>query len=130
MREAALRRGLKPPPPPPPGLAGRAVFPRPFRGTGAPRFYTAPPVLPAAALASRAVDLWHAGALEGRLAHCRLAQPLLLFLAVVVGGRLLDLRLELRYAALDVLLLARAVDDGGVVVVDMDAIGRAQPVER
>ena len=41
----------------------------------------------------------------------QLGQPLLELLAVVVGGRLLDLRAELLHAALDVLRLAGALDD-------------------
>ena len=42
-----------------------------------------------------------------------LGQPLLQLLAIIVGGRLLDLGANLRDAALDVRLLAGAVDDGG-----------------
>ena len=48
----------------------------------------------------------------------QLRQPLLQLLAVVVGGGLLDLGADLLDAALDVGLLAGAVDDGGVVLVD------------
>ena len=64
------------------------------------------------------LDLGGAADLDDRHAAGELGQPLLQLLAVVVGGRLLDLRLDLRDAALDVLLLARAVDDRGVVLVD------------
>ena len=52
------------------------------------------------------------------------------FSLVVVGGRLLDLRLDLLDAALDVGLLAGAVDDGRVVLVDRHLLGAAQHVER
>ena len=52
------------------------------------------------------LDLGGAADLDDRHAAGQLGQPLLQLLAVVVGGRLLDLRLELRDAALDVLLLA------------------------
>ena len=76
------------------------------------------------------LDLGGAADLDDRHAAGQLGQPLLQLLAVVVGGRLLDLRLELRDPALDVLLLARAVDDGGVVLVDMHLLGGAQHVER
>ncbi len=59
-----------------------------------------------------------------------LGEPLLQLLAVVVGGRLLDLRLDLIDARLDVLLLAGAVDDRGVVLGDRHALGAAEHVER
>src|ERR1044072_7051928 len=76
------------------------------------------------------LDLGGAADLDDRHAAGELGQALLQLLAVVVGGRFFDLRLELRDPALDVLLLAGAVDDGGVVLVDMDALGGAQHVER
>ena len=75
------------------------------------------------------LDLGGAADLDDRHAAGQLGQPLLQLLAVIVGGRLLDLRLELRDPALDVLLLARAVDDGGVVLVDMHLLGGAQHVQ-
>src|SRR5712671_4914676 len=59
-----------------------------------------------------------------------LRQALLEFLAVVVGGRLLDLRLDLANPAFDVLLLARAVDDRGVLLLDAHLLGLAEHVER
>src|SRR4030095_4253013 len=59
----------------------------------------------------------------------QLRQPLLQLLAVVVGGVLLDLRPDLRDAALDLLLLAGAVDDRRVVLVDADPLGPAKHVE-
>jgi hypothetical protein len=51
-----------------------------------------------------------------------LGESLLELLPVVVRGRVLDLVAELRAPALDVLLRAGAVDDGGVVLVDLDAL--------
>ena len=56
----------------------------------------------------------------------QLGQTLLQLLAVVVGGGLLDLRANLLHAALDLAVLAAAVDDGGVVLVDGDALGGAE----
>jgi len=50
-------------------------------------------------------------------------QPLLQFFLVVVGGGLLDLRLDLIDARLDVGLLAGAVDDRGVLLVDHHLLG-------
>src|SRR5262249_62334456 len=63
-------------------------------------------------------------------AAAQLPQPLLQLLAVVVAGRLLDLGADLLDAALDVGLLAGPIDDGGVVLVDNDALGAAEVVER
>src|SRR5262249_26261612 len=45
-------------------------------------------------------------------------------------GRLLDLLPDLAGAALDVLLLAGAIDDRGVLLLDADLLGLAQHVER
>src|SRR6218665_1653512 len=61
----------------------------------------------------------------GHAAH-ELGQPLLELLAIVVARGLLDLGADLLHARLDVLLLTRTVDDGGVVLVDGDALGAAQ----
>src|SRR5262249_55934826 len=58
-----------------------------------------------------------------------LRQALLELLAVVVGRGLVDLGAELLDAALDLLLLAGAVDDRGVVLVDRDALGAAEVFE-
>ena len=66
---------------------------------------------------------------HGHAAH-QLGQPLLQLLAVVVGGRLLDLGADLLDPALDVLGVARALDDGGVVLVDGDLLGPAEVLER
>jgi hypothetical protein len=45
----------------------------------------------------------------------KFCQPLLQLFAIIIGRRLLDLRLDLGNAALDVLLLAGAVDDRGIL---------------
>ncbi len=55
-----------------------------------------------------------------------LGEALLELLAVVVAGGLLDLGLDLGLAVVDVLLLARAFDDRGVVLVDLDRLGLAE----
>src|SRR6185437_4777111 len=59
----------------------------------------------------------------------QLGEALLQLLLVVVRGGLLDLRLDLRDAALDVLLLAGTADDGGVLLVDADLLAGAEHVE-
>ena len=58
-----------------------------------------------------------------------LGEPLLQLLAIVVGGGLLDLRLELIDAGLDVGLRAGAVDDRGVLLIDHHLLGAAEHVE-
>jgi hypothetical protein len=58
-----------------------------------------------------------------------LREPLLELLAIVVGGRVLDLVADLVDAAVDVLLGARAVDDDGVVLVDHHPLGLAEVLE-
>ena len=67
-----------------------------------------------AVLALLDLDLGGAADLDDGNATGELGQPLLQLLLVVVRGRLLDLRLDLADAGLDVLLLAGAVDDGRV----------------
>ena len=62
---------------------------------------------------------------DGNAAN-QLGQTLLQLLAVVVGGGLLDLRANLLHAAFDLGILAAAVDDRGVVLVDGDALGGAE----
>src|SRR5881398_1860934 len=52
-----------------------------------------------------------------------LRQPLLQFLAIVIGGGLLDLLLDLADAGFDVLLLAGAIHDRGLLLVDDDLFG-------
>ena len=58
-----------------------------------------------------------------------LGQAFLELLAVVVGGGLFDLTADLVDAALDVGALAVAFDDGGVFLVDRDALGAAEVFE-
>src|SRR5690606_14903398 len=62
---------------------------------------------------------------DGDAAH-ELGQALLELLAVVVAGGVLDLAADLGLTTLDLLLAARAVDDRGVVLVDLDALGLAE----
>ena len=78
------------------------------------------------------LDLGLGGAADAddRDAAGELGQPLLQLLLVVVGGGLLDLRLDLADARRDVGLVAGAVDDGGRVLVDQHALGAPEHVER
>jgi hypothetical protein len=62
---------------------------------------------------------------DHRHAAGQLGEPLLKLLAVVVGGRLLDLLADLGAAAFDVLLGPGAVDDRGVLLLDRDLLGPA-----
>ena len=59
----------------------------------------------------------------------QLGEALLELLAVVVGGGLVDLVADLLDAAFDGLGVALAFDDGGVVLVDGDALGAAEVLE-
>src|SRR5204863_8360599 len=59
-----------------------------------------------------------------------LGKALLELLTVVVRSGLLDLRADLGDAAFEVALLARAVDDRGVFLLDDDLLGLAEHVER
>src|SRR5213592_4554491 len=59
-----------------------------------------------------------------------LRQPLLELFLVVIGRGLLDLGLDLRLAALDLVVLALAVYERGVVLIHDDALGAAEIVER
>ena len=68
--------------------------------------------------------------LDDRDAAGELGQTLLELLLVEVGVGVLDLGLDLVDAGLDVLLLAGAVDDRGVVLGDLDGLGAAEHVER
>src|SRR6476619_1486254 len=72
----------------------------------------------------RAADADH------RDAAGELGQTLLQLLTVVVRGGFLDLRLDLVDAGLDIGLLAGAVDDGGVLLVDHHLLGATEHVER
>ena len=83
-----------------------------------------------AILALLHLDLGGAADADHRNAARELGQTLLQLLAVVVRGGLLDLRLDLRYARLDVGLLAGAVDDRGVFLVDHHLLGAAEHVDR
>src|SRR6185369_5012237 len=58
-----------------------------------------------------------------------LREPLLEFLAIVVGSRLFDLRAQSLDATFDVILLAVAFNDRGVVFVDRDLLGAAEIFE-
>jgi hypothetical protein len=72
------------------------------------------------------LDLGGRADLDDGDAAGELGEALLELLAVVVGGGLLDLGADLLDAALDVGLLAGAVDDRGVVLVDRDLLGAAE----
>src|ERR1700685_3865165 len=56
----------------------------------------------------------------------QLRQPLLQLLAVVVAGGLVDLAANFFYAAFDLVVLALAFDDGGVVLVDGELLALAE----
>ncbi len=75
------------------------------------------------------LDLGRAADADHRDAAGEFCETLLQLLAVVVRGGLLDLRLDLVDAGLDVLFLAGAVDDRGVFLVDHDFSGTAQHVD-
>ena len=75
-------------------------------------------------------DFGRAADADHRDAARELGQTLLQLLAVVVRGGLLDLRLDLRHAGFDVGLLAGAVDDRGVLLVDHHLLGAAEHRER
>ena len=62
---------------------------------------------------------------NGHAAH-ELGQAFLELFAVVVGGAVFDLGADLLHAGLDVVALASAVNDGGVFLVDHDALGGAK----
>ena len=83
-----------------------------------------------AVLALLHLDLGRAADADHRDAAGELGQPLLELLAIIVRRGLLDLRLDLGDAGLDVGLLAGAVDDGGVLLVDHHLLGAAEHVER
>ena len=71
-----------------------------------------------AVLALLDLDLGAAADTDHRDAAGELGQPLLQFLAVVIRGGLLDLRLDLVDAGDDVVLVTGAVDDRRVLLVD------------
>src|SRR6478736_1941919 len=72
------------------------------------------------------LDLGRTADADDRHAARQLGETLLQLLLVVVGGRVLDLRLDLRNPPLDVLLLAGAIDNRGVLLLDAHALGRAE----
>src|SRR5438477_962155 len=76
------------------------------------------------------LDLGGAADLDDGDTAGELGQALLELLAVVVRGGLLDLGADLGDAALEVGLLARTVDDRGVLLLDDDLLGLAEHVER
>src|SRR6516165_2439459 len=82
-----------------------------------------------AILALLHLDLGRAADADHRDAACELGQTLLQLLAVVIRGGLLDLRLDLADARLDVGPLAGAVDNRGVLLVDYHLLGAAEHVE-
>src|SRR5690606_12448772 len=76
------------------------------------------------------LDLGRAADADHRDAASELGETLLELLTVVVRGGLLDLLLDLGDAALDLFLLAGAVDDRGVLLLDAHLLGAAEHVER
>src|SRR3954449_1080601 len=83
-----------------------------------------------AVLALLDLDFGRAADADHRDAACELGQTLLQLLTVVVRGGFLDLRLDLRHAGFDVRLLAGAVDDRGVFLVDHHLLGAAEHGDR
>ena len=67
------------------------------------------------------------------LDHCyaasQLGQTLLQLLAIVIGGSFLDLLADLVNAGFDISLGASAINDGGVVLVDLNALGLTQVLQ-
>ncbi len=82
-----------------------------------------------AVLALLHFDFGGAADADHRNAAGQLGQTFLQLFLVIVAGGLFDLGLDLGDAGLDVGLLAGAIDDGGVVLVDADLLGRAQHVD-
>jgi len=76
------------------------------------------------------LDLGRAADADHRDAARELGETLLQLLAVIVGGGLLDLRLDLPDARLDVLALAGAGDDRGLLLLDDDLLGPAEHLQR
>src|SRR5437763_6057234 len=82
-----------------------------------------------AILALLDLDFGRAADADHGYAARELGQTLLQLLTVVVRGGFLDLRLDLLNARLDVGLLAGAVDDGGVFLVDHHLLGAAEHLQ-
>src|SRR5690606_8279479 len=76
------------------------------------------------------LGLSHATNTDDSDAAGEFGQPLLQLLLVVVGSRFLDLRLDLADARRDAWLVAGAVDDCRGILLDHDALGTAEHVER
>src|SRR5262249_9643997 len=83
-----------------------------------------------AVLAFLHFDFRRAADLDHRNAARELRETLLQLLTIVVGGGVFDLLADLADAGFDVLLLAFAVDDGGVVLLHHALLGLAEHVER
>ena len=81
-----------------------------------------------AILALLHLDFGRAADTDHRDAAGKLGETLLQLLTVVVRGRLLDLRLDLVNASFDVGLLAGAVDNRGVLLLDRHLLGAAEHV--
>ena len=81
-----------------------------------------------AVLALLDLDLGRTADADHRDAARKLGETLLQLLTVVVRGGLLDLRFDLADASFDVGLLARAVDDRGVLLLDRHLLGAAEHV--
>src|SRR5208283_4925080 len=75
-------------------------------------------------------DLGRAADADHRHAARELGETLLQLLLVIVRGRVLDLRLDLRDTGFDVGPLPGAVDDRGVVLLDAYPLGAAEHLER
>src|SRR5207248_8133654 len=82
-----------------------------------------------AILALLHLDLGAAADADDRYATGELSQTLLKLFAVVIGGRLLDLRLDLIDAGKDVVLFAGAIDDRCVLLLDAYPLGAAEHLE-
>src|SRR5207247_51706 len=76
------------------------------------------------------LDLGGSADLDNRHAAGELRHALLQLLLVVIAGRLFDLHADLLDASLDQLLLARAVDDGGVLLRRLDLLRLAEVLQR
>src|SRR5262249_19722133 len=74
------------------------------------------------------LDLGRAANLDHGDAARELGEPLLQFFTIIVRRGLLDLRFDLADPGLDVLFLAGALDDRGVLLVDDDLAGAAEHV--
>src|SRR5215468_6009386 len=72
---------------------------------------------------SRTADAYH------RNTARKFGKPLLQLFTIVVGGRIFDLRLDLRDTRFDVGLFASAVDYGGVLLVDRYLLGAAEHLD-